>query len=274
MKNYIAFIAGLPDIMLDDRNISLDMKSFMEASYDYLDKKDRKRLRELMWSEDNRLLLQLLRGETVDENLSSAFTPLELQRAVDGNYTWFLPPYMYEFINDYKKDSFKYPGTPEAVLDRMYLETLLNSKYRFVSRYANFILDMKNLISALNCRKYGRDITAGTIGDNDFVKELRTSQLKDFGLAAEYDWVEKVVSLMSNKDLLARERGLSELEWDFIDKELTYEYFSFDVLMGYMLKLKILDRWSKLDYDSGRKVFMDLVDRFRSDLEFGEQFEK
>ena len=101
---------------------------------------------------------------------------------------------------------------------------------------------------------------------------LRTSKTKDFGLAMDYPYVEQVMALMENDNLVERERGLDLLIWNFLDEVVTFEYFSLDRVISYMLRLMIVERWSKMSPESGRKVFMEMIERFRQSFQFEEQF--
>ena len=133
-------------------------------------------------------------------------------------------------------------------------------------------LNVKNLETALTCRKYGKEIAPEIVGDNVFSKALRTSNSKDFGLAMEFPYAEKVISLMGNTNLVERERGLDLRRWDYIEDAVVYEYFSMEKVLSFMLELMIVERWSKMSSESGRKVFMEVVDKFRKSFEFAEEF--
>lgn len=110
------------------------------------------------------------------------------------------------------------------------------------------------------------------IGNNEFSIALRTSNAKDFGLAMDYPFAEKVIALMENDNLVERERGLDLIYWNFLDEAVTFEYFSLERVISYMLRLMIVERWSKMNSESGRKVFMELVEKFRQSFQFEEQF--
>ena len=99
-----------------------------------------------------------------------------------------------------------------------------------------------------------------------------TSNAKDFGLTLDYPYVEKVIALMDNDNLVERERGLDLIIWHFLDEAVTFDYFSLERVISYMLRLMIVERWSKMSSESGRKVFMEMVDRFRKSFQFEEQF--
>ena len=88
----------------------------------------------------------------------------------------------------------------------------------------------------------------------------------------EYPYAEKVFSLMNNPNLVERERGMDLFLWDYIEEAVVYEYFSMEKVLSFMLELMIVERWSKMNSESGRKVFMEVVDKFRRSFEFAEEF--
>lgn len=154
----------------------------------------------------------------------------------------------------------------------MYYDYMMKADNQLVKRYAEFSMNLKNLVTALNARKYGMEVAKEVIGSNEFAVALRTSNAKDFGLTLDYPYVEKVIALMDNDNLVERERGLDLIIWHFLDEAVTFDYFSLERVISYMLRLMIVERWSKMSSESGRKVFMEMVDRFRKSFQFEEQF--
>ena len=73
-----------------------------------------------------------------------------------------------------------------------------------------------------------------------------------------------VQQVLNCGDILARERGLDELRWKKIDELTLLDSLDLEVILGFVAKLKIIDRWLQLDPDSGRALFRRLVDDIRS----------
>lgn len=269
-KSYNCFVAGLPEIFWDDRKLSLSVRDFREQAEDYIGGEDESLLNLFFLPNDNAQVLRLLSKQEPDMVLQTVCSLKQLEEEV-GDPGAFLPSYLSEFIRDFKDEHLKYEVAPVNVLSWMYYEYLLKSENKLVREYAEFSMNLKNLITALNCRKYGRDISKEIIGDNEFAAALRTAGTKDFGLSMDYPFVEKVISLMENSNLVERERGLDLLIWDFLDDAVTFEYFSIEKVVSFMLQLMIVERWSKMSPESGRKVFMEMVERFRTGFRFKEQ---
>lgn len=269
--DYIAFIAGLPEIAWDDRKLSLTVWEFREQLKDYISGKDKNMVDLFFLPNDNAQVVRLLNRQGADPALQTVY-PLKVLEDEVSEPDKDIPEYLSGFIADFKEEHLKYEVAPENVLSWMYYDYMMKADNRLVREYAEYSMNLKNLVTALNARKYEMDVAKEVIGSNDFAIALRTSNAKDFGLSLDYPFVEKVTALMDSPDLVERERGLDLLIWDFLDEAVTFEYFSFERVISYMLRLMIVERWSKMSSESGRKVFMEMVEKFRRSFQFDEQF--
>lgn len=234
-NNYYCFIAGLPEVFLDDRKLALSVNGFRELAREALKKEDVKLMELFFLPADNKQVLRLLNKMAPDTNLETVY-PLQRLEDEITEPTNSLPTYLNRFIADFKGEHLKYDVSPENVLSWMYYDHLMKSGSKFVRNYAEFVMNVKNLETALTCRKYGKEVAPEIIVNNAFSKALRTSNSKDFGLGMEFPYVEKVISLMGNTNLVERERGLDLLLWDYIEEAVVYEYFSMEKVLSFMLE--------------------------------------
>lgn len=267
-NSYNCFIAGLPEIALDDKKLSLSVQEFREQSLDYIRGKDKMLLDLFFLPNDHKQLLLMMNKQEPDIHLQTVFSVKILEEELLEPL--HLPDYLKQFIFDYKDESLPTHQSVENTLSERYYDYLLHVDNNFIRKYGEFVMNVRNLVTAINCRKYKLDINQSIIGDNEFSTILKSSNLKDFGLSMDYSYVERVVALMENSNLVERERGIDMLIWDFIDDILVFEYFSIEKVIGYLLKLMIVERWSKMETESGREVFMELVQRFRKEFIFDE----
>lgn len=269
--DYIAFIAGLPEISWDDRKLSLSVADFREQLKDYIGGKDEKLIDLFFLPNDNAQILRLLNKQEPDPALHTVY-PVKLLEEEVLEPDMEIPSYLREFITQFKEEQLQYEVAPVNVLSWMYYDYMMKADNLLIRRYAEFSMNMKNLVTALNARKYDLDISREVIGSNEFAVALRTANTKDFGLSMDYPYVEKVIALMENDNLVERERGLDLIIWQFLEDAITFEYFSIERVISYLLRLMIVERWSKMSSESGRKVFMEMIERFRQSFQFEEQF--
>ena len=90
----------------------------------------------------------------------------------------------------------------------------------------------------------------------------------------EFEESGEVHRILYGPNLVSREKGLDEMMWNKIDELNTFDYFNVSTVLGYIAKLKIIDRWLKLDEATGREMFRQLVSEIRGTfkgVEFNEK---
>ena len=70
--------------------------------------------------------------------------------------------------------------------------------------------------------------------------------------------------ILSGSDILARERGLDDVMWEKADSLTELDLFDIDIILAFIAKIKIADRWNKLDPETGRELFRRLVSEIRN----------
>lgn len=270
--NYYYFIAGLPEIFFDDKKLPFSLSEFMEYAEESLDSKSVDALRLIMLSNDNDMLLNILKKEDVEESKYTIFSKSQIESELEQEeFSNLLPSYMLDFIRAYRLDKPEVKENPEKILIEHYYDYMMSYPNKFIRKYADFTLNVKNLVTALVAKKHGKDVEVEIIGDNDFARTIKKSNLKDFGMG-DNELSEKVISIMNNNNLVERERRLDGLVWDFLENETTFKYFSLDNIISFFIYLKIIDRWSTMKSDRGREIFMEMVEKFKNTFEFSEEF--
>lgn len=142
-------------------------------------------------------------------------------------------------------------GYDPEKLDADFYSSMLRERNRFLREFFLYDLCLRNVKTEYLNRSLGR--ASGT--DCIILPELE-----------EYEFVgrEAAEAVLSGSDIIRRERGLDDLMWDEIDRINEMEVFSMDVILGFTAKLKIVDRWNRLDPESGAQLFRRLVAQIRS----------
>jgi hypothetical protein len=110
------------------------------------------------------------------------------------------------------------------------------------------------------------------IREDDITDTLKKSHARDFGLSSEIDYIEKLISILESKNLLDREKNIDLLKWDYLDELITFHYFSIEVVLSYMIKLFIVDRWMKLDEETGKQLFEKFLNDLKTTYKFPIEF--
>ena len=142
-----------------------------------------------------------------------------------------------QLLSGYEEENF----TPE------FYRSMLSHPNTFLREFFRFDLNVRNAkVRYLNDR-------LGRPSHQDIF-------LEDEG---EFEEEEEVRKVLYGSDLLEREKGLDALMWAKIDELNTFDYFNVSALLGYIAKLKIIDRWMSLDEEMGRELFRRLVAEIR-----------
>lgn len=86
----------------------------------------------------------------------------------------------------------------------------------------------------------------------------------DSGLEDEELLRDEVRSVLGCGDILRRERGLDDLMWRKADELTLWSLFDIDIILAFIAKLKVVERWEKLDPETGQQYFRKLVQEIRS----------
>jgi len=142
-------------------------------------------------------------------------------------------------------------GYDPEKLDAEFYRKVLQHRNRFIRDWFRFDLNLRNL-------------TVSYINDS-LGRQEGQDQVKLEGQETE-EFPEAVAAreVLNCGDILARERGLDELRWKKIDDLTVLDSLDLEVVLGFVAKLKIIDRWLQLDPDSGRALFRRLVEDIRS----------
>jgi len=293
MGQYHYLIAGLPDITPDDSKQAYSVLSFREEAYSALTRKDRALLDLFYLKYDNRNLLLRLespetetdtdtdtnididaRGTLSIEDIEELLSAIKEERKPENT-----PVYLIDFIKQYLtetgEDSFdkgieeltieedsdtdNYVIAWEDRLSALYYAYAMKRKNKFISRWFEMNLNIKNLLTAITCRKHGLDKNLYIIGDNPVAENLRSSNAKDFNLGDEIEYLPAILKLAEESDLVVREKRMDLLKWEWLEENTVFKTFGIESVFAYLLKTEMIERWSSLDKVSGEKTFRELI---------------
>lgn len=249
-RSYYYLVARLPNLALQQAQMPFGLRDWIEVLEEKGMSSDLEQLNLLRLPADHdNMLAWLYEEETEEWDETACYSKEKLIDRLEAGSG--LPDYLHEVYDGFrqKKDQ----------PDRLVLEHELVEKYYtfglskargLTGKWLAFDRNLRNLLSAWNRRKHHLPDEHQVIGQNDITQAIQTSQARDFGLGQAYPrwywWVHEAES----DGLLERQQNLNRIRWNFINEALRFEYFSFEVLLGYFLKLRILE--SRLGPDAQR----------------------
>ena len=272
MSQYYYEVSGLPDIAPDDTKLSLKYENYLQELMDALSVRDGRLLAYFRMKYENANLLAWLRDKEASFHplgrLSAETFAEQLQMAGYDDVAPLegVPPYMLQFLRE-REDGLITPDEEEKRLTALFYEYAVACKNRFVSGWFAFEQNLTNVQTALSCRRYGIDIESQVIGDNEVCRLLCTSTARDFNLSELFPQTETLLRLYEETDLLAREKKVDALKWQYLEELCVGHEFSVEVLLSYLIRLQGLERWIHLSPKEGEERFRTLIAALKENVQ-------
>jgi len=273
-NHYYCFVAGLPDIFPDDGEVGFDMVQFKEELETELKATDYKLIELLFLPYDNENLLRVLNDEYPKLNPLGNVSQDLWEQELGEDKKNVLPEYFYTFIDWYREeDGHKEDKvSQERKLLEFYYPYILTTNNTFLKEWFTWNLHLKNILTGLNCRKYNLEVEDQLLLDNFVSHAVAKSNARDFGLDVDFPDVLTLVNLFEKDNILQLEKGIDNIRWERLEEYTLFEYFTVEVIMAYTIKLDIINRWIKLDEETGKKLFAKFVGELKSSFEFAKEF--
>ena len=143
-------------------------------------------------------------------------------------------------------------GNKEENLTPHFYRAAMKCKNRFIRIYFALDLEIRNRKVDFVANKLGKE-SAG----------YRMNLKGGTGLELDEEQVQKLNEIFANKSILEKEQQLDKFKWDYITALHPYGVFNMDIILAFLAKGKLIDRWNKLDPETGKEMFRKLVDEVR-----------
>ena len=277
--NYYCYIAGLPDIQIDNQKSIPAQEEILEELKPILSKGDMALLDLLRLKYDNDNLLKFLANRDAELNPLGKLTSqdwAELIELIDNSdernpvRDARLLKYVLEFYttirNEQSKEKIEFH---EDFLAALYYKYGMQCKNKFVADWFEFNLNINNILTALTCRKYGWDIKSAIVGDNIVAETIRNSvSARDFNLKAEIDYFDALVSISETANLLDREHRIDALKWNWLEENTFFSSFSIEKVLSFWLRCELMHRWDNLSMEEGAEIFRQMINDLKKDVKF------
>ena len=277
--NYYCYIAGLPDIQIDNQKSIPAQEEILDELKQILSKGDMALLDLLRLKYDNDNLLKFLANRDAELNPLGKLTSqdwAELIELIDNSdernpvRDARLLKYVLEFYttirNEQNEEKIEFN---EDFLAALYYKYGMQCKNKFVADWFEFNLNINNILTALTCRKYGWDIKSAIVGDNVVAETIRNSvSARDFNLKAEIDYFDALVSISETANLLDREHRIDALKWNWLEENTFFSSFSIEKVLSFWLRCELMHRWDNLSMEEGAEIFRQMINDLKKDVKF------
>lgn len=265
-KNYYCLVAGLREYALDSETKGFDAKEIISQIEEELSSKDLESLHLLQCYYDCENIIALRHSR-------AAFNPLgnmsREQLEAEVEQPRYLPKRIAEVIRAYAdaegEDAEKVDTSLgfERSLMKAYYEECEHSSCRFVKEWAEFDRTLRNVVAAIVARSLDRPIESVTVGEGDVVEQLHRSSATDFGLRGEIQYLDAVISAVSDEqNMVEKEHKIDLVRWEQAQQIASADYFNINAILSYVARINIVARWSLLDEKRGREMFERIKQEF------------
>jgi len=262
---YYYLISGLPGITLDESRGLSSFKSLTDDIIPLLAESDREALKLIRTESDMKNLIRFLDKADRPFDNNGNFSEEEIESSVKDSSA--LPDCMKRVLSSRKENRPLHPGlAPDDEAATEYFSDLLSSSDNFLQTYSRFEFNLRNVLAGLNARRYKLVIENCIAGSGTVPDAVRKSGSPDFGLSAEYPWVNKLISLPAD-DPIESEKRIDLLRWSVMDELSAFSGFGAAVVFVFALKLRSAERWKALSPEIGKALTEKLVNETRNRLE-------
>jgi len=271
-NNYYYLVAGLPDLLPDQGKVKISVAEFKAEIKPYLSVADDSLVKILFLKHDNKNLLNLLQKQLFTFDTRGNYDQDFLEEQIKEHDQRILP-YLGGFISSFKEGLRENEEISwENELENRFYQYLGTVKNEFLKEWFEFGLNIKNITTALNCRKHNFRPENELIGDNFVVQSILRSNSRDFGLMQEFPEIDKLLNIWETGNMMEREKQIDLLYWQWIDEHTFFQYFTIEKILGFILQLEIVERWMSLDHQTGESMFRQLLANLGKSFSLPDEF--
>jgi len=251
-QNYYYIVAGLPELFFDENKT-------IESSADF-----KNEIKELLSPADFECVELLFLARKNRELLDTYFKKGEV-------YFDELPP---ELSNKtYIRNFVEWAEGKEVQTMKLEFENKLYSLYYnyvlsvtsndFLKNWFKLELDVKNILTAINCEKF-HYLLPNHLIKTEFNKASYSLLVKK---QFKYELYEDLIPVAkqvfaaaeANTSVVVREQKIDKILWNYVEEETTYNYFTIEKILTHIIKLYIVERWSPLNETEGKTFLAKLI---------------
>jgi hypothetical protein len=245
MREYHCLIAGLPELHFDSLEGSFGLAQFLEDAKPALDPVHMYWVNGLILAQGHKPLLRFLNGEAVADIPTLPYSFGWTFPENDGFS--LLPGYIQEFVLRFRKATDEMQSHHwEKLLSDGYYRFLAGFGNTFINTWANFDMNVRNYSTSKIYKEDLHQKKIQVMPGNRFARLLLEFNPDHKEIQVEWPFAAIIDKIMESPDLLEREKGIDRLIWEEIDQINLFNYFSIEIVLGYTLKLIILERWRNI----------------------------
>lgn len=273
MSAYYYLLSGLREYNnLDETGKSIDLSEISANITDQLNAKDKAVFKYLIYQNDNKNLSSVLAKKSefyspYSDLQTPCFFDISVLEHPNNSFSEF-PLYIQSFLESGK--NFSSIADIENSLIANFHEEVAKSGSDFLVNYFSFMVDFKNIMTAVNLRMLGyggEDIKKNLVGEGSLVDSLSRSTSSDFGVSKEYPYVSRVVDVVASKDPYMLEKLEMDIVFEYLNEKSASKYFQLENVLAYYIKCTYIARLSNRNVQAGEVAIKELMADIKKELD-------
>lgn len=278
MANYYCFMAGLPTVKLTDAQPQHTLLQLKEELADVLEPHDARLMERYFMRFDCENLATLLADAEAELDARGNYDRdalgmlIDEARQTDGAVKGY-PAFMANFVRTYDANAGQAGWFARDAALLAYYDYARECPNSMMAEWYLLNFNILNILTALIARRQGWTLADYVQGDGPVVEALlKQSNLPDFGLSTELDYVKELIQAAETSDPVEKERLIDALRWNWLEDKTFFEPFDITALFAYVVRNEILERWALLDPEQGRERFTQIIEDLRGEARVPEEF--
>lgn len=274
-KKYYCLVAGLPDLFFNENKQIRSSLDFREELKQHIHFSDYELVKILFLKFDNTNFLNLIFDTSEPFDSRGNFTREMLENP--NLYPDLIPEYFIQFLKWLKmQESGELNLQHKNKLQTLYFEYVLETKNKALIDWLTFELNIKNILAAFNCEHFNYSLNDQLIQ----VKQgsLIYSLLVNRRFKPEYfedllpfpEQILRIAESCSNPE--EKEKAIDKIMWNYLDESTVFHYFTIEKILSHVIKLEKMERWMKLDYETGKALLNQLTEELKHSFTFPGEF--
>jgi hypothetical protein len=270
MNYYHYLISSLYELIIDSGRKTALWKEFHEFCEDQLKKDDFNEFKKLFLMNDIKNAVNY-KKKNDPYKIPSYYPEEEFIENLKEPVIFF--DFLQRYFQEKKQSKRSYPEMLEIdELVLFFYEDLKNIAEGFIYEYFLFELDLRNITTAFSCRKSNIDFTDKIIPFGENAEQILKNRSGDFGLGREIDFIDKLALAYDSGSIVKIEKAIEDARWNWLDSRIRDDFFSFEAVLAYTVKIQSVLRWMELSEEKGREILNKLLGQIKSGIKFQDEF--
>lgn len=275
-KNYYCLVAGLPDLFFFENKLVESSSAFCEYIKNDITPADNNLVKLLLLPVDNKNLIDFLFNKNSEFNISGNFSKNFIEEQII--HPTALPVYLADFLKWIKISEQKELNIQvENKMQNLFYNYALRCSNSFLRNWFLFELNLKNIITAINCSHFEYQMEEQLIHTDENTETnslLLSNRFKPEYFEDDVLFAHEIFRIAESGSIpFEKEKAIDRIRWDYLDEMTFFHFFTIEKILSFILKMQITERWMKLDKETGKALLEKIINELKTSYKFSAEFD-